>query len=99
VVFRNRKALKLGDHYSVAGLEDVCVVERKGLPDLVHLFTAERSVFINRLRLMSRCPHRLLVVTAPLSQVKSAYPQAGANPNRIAQSLIAALAGRADRVL
>jgi ERCC4-type nuclease len=34
-----RKALKLGD-YSVAGLEDVCVVERKDLSDLVHSFTA-----------------------------------------------------------
>ncbi len=30
-----KKALKLGD-YSVAGLEDVCVVERKDLPDLIH---------------------------------------------------------------
>src|SRR5271165_4371025 len=29
------KALKLGD-YSIAGLEDVCVVERKDLPDLIH---------------------------------------------------------------
>jgi len=28
-----KKALKLGD-YSVAGLEDRCVVERKALPDL-----------------------------------------------------------------
>src|SRR6202022_3151037 len=30
-----KKPLKLGD-YSVAGLEDVCVVERKDLPDLIH---------------------------------------------------------------
>lgn len=59
----------------------------------MHSFTAERFVFVNRLRLMSRCPHRLLVITAPLSQVKSEYPHAGANPNRITQSLIAALAG------
>ena len=29
------KALKLGD-YSVAGLEESCVVERKDLPDLIH---------------------------------------------------------------
>ena len=33
------KPLKLGD-YSVAGLEDVCVVERKDLPDLIHSLTA-----------------------------------------------------------
>jgi ERCC4-type nuclease len=86
------KCLKLGD-YSIAGLEDTCVVERKDLPDLVHSFTTERAVFVNRLRLMSRYPDRLLVVTAPLSQVKSPYPHTGAKPNRITQSLIAVLAG------
>ena len=87
-----KKALKLGD-YSVAGLEDRCVVERKSLPDLVHSFTADRAVFVNRLKLMSRCTHRLLVITAGLSQVKSHYPYSAASPNRIFQSLIALLAG------
>jgi ERCC4-type nuclease len=87
-----RKSLKLGD-YSVAGLEDVCVVERKDLPDLIHSLTAERSVFVNRLRRMSRYSHRLLVITAALSQVKSLYPRGGANPNSVTQSLIAILAG------
>ena len=87
-----KKPLKLGD-YSVAGLEDVCVVERKDLPDLIHSLNAERSVFVNRLRLMSRYPHRLLVITATWSQVKSPYPHGGVNPNRITQSLIAVLAG------
>jgi ERCC4-type nuclease len=43
-----KKPLKLGD-YSVAGLEDVCVVERKDLPDLIHSLNAERSVFVSRL--------------------------------------------------
>jgi hypothetical protein len=76
-----RKALKLGD-YSIAGLEDVCVVERKDLSDLVHSFAAERAVFVHRLRLMAQYPHRLLVVTAPLSQVKSPYPHSAVNPNR-----------------
>ncbi len=87
-----KKPLKLGD-YSVAGLEDVCVVERKDHPDLIHSLTAERSVFVNRLRFMSRYPHRLLVITAALSQVKSPSPHGGVNPNRITQSLIAVLAG------
>src|SRR5450830_801135 len=86
------RALKLGD-YSILGLEDVCVVERKDLADLVHSFTATRSVFVDRLKRMTTYPHRLLVVTAALSQVKSAYPQVRANPNRIFQSLIALLAG------
>ena len=54
--------------------------------------TIGRSVFVNRLKLMSGIRHRLLVITAPLTQVKAPYPQPG-NPNRIFQSLIAVLAG------
>ena len=87
-----KKTLKLGD-YSIATLEDSCVVERKDLSDLVHSFTTERPVFVNRLRLMSAYPQRLLVITAALSTVKSSYSFSDVNPNRIMQSLIAALAG------
>jgi ERCC4-type nuclease len=86
------RALKLGD-YSIAGLEDSCVVERKDLPDLTHSLTAERPVFVHRLRLMSRYPHRLLVITTALSQVKSLQLHGGGSPNRLAQSLIAVLVG------
>lgn len=86
-----RKALKLGD-YSIAGMEEICTVERKELPDLVHSCTTERSVFTNRLRRMARCPYRLLLITSSLSQIKSPYSHGG-NPNRITQSLIAMLAG------
>jgi hypothetical protein len=86
-----RRALKLGD-YSIAGLEDVCVVERKDLSDLVRSFTVERAVFVTRLRQMAKYPHCLLVVTAALSQVKSPYPHSTVNP-QITQSLIAMLAG------
>lgn len=87
-----RRALKLGD-YSMAGLEEVCVVERKDLADLVRSFTVERQVFVDRLRRMSRYPRRLLVVTAALSQVKSPYPNSTAKPNQITQSLMAVLTG------
>ncbi|MGA3295584.1 MAG: ERCC4 domain-containing protein [Candidatus Acidiferrales bacterium] len=87
-----KKALPLGD-YSIAGLEDVCVVERKDLSDLVHSCTVERTAFINRLRLMARNPLRLLVVTSTLSQVKSAYAHASVDPNRTTQFLVAVLAG------
>ena len=86
------RALPLGD-YSVAGLEDVCVVERKDLSDLVHSCTVERTAFINRLRLMAQYPHKLLVVTSTLSQVKSRYAHASVDPNRITQFLVATLAG------
>jgi DNA excision repair protein ERCC-4 len=87
-----KTTLSVGD-YSVAGLQDVCVVERKDLSDLVHSCTAERTTFINRLRLMARYPHRLLVITSTLSQVKSAYAHARVDPNRTTQFLVAVLAG------
>jgi ERCC4-type nuclease len=87
-----KRALKIGD-YSVAGLEDVCVVERKSLDDLLRSLHVERSVFVSRLRNMSEYPDRLLVITAPLSQVKSRYEHSRANPNQITQSLVATLAG------
>jgi|SRR6516162_10333300 hypothetical protein len=87
-----RRALRLGD-YSVSGLEDICVVERKDLADLVHSFTVDRSVFVSRLKKMSTYPHRLLVITAALSSVKSRYPFSPSNPNRVIQSLLAVLAG------
>jgi ERCC4-type nuclease len=86
------RALKLGD-YSIAALEDRCVVERKDLSDLTCSFTADRPVFVHRLRLMSQYPHRLLVITAALSQAKSPQPYGGDSPNRLTQSLIAVLAG------
>jgi len=87
-----KRALKLGD-YSIAGLEDLCVVERKDLSDLIHSCTTDRLIFVNRLRQMAQYRHRLLLVTSTLSQIKSPHPHAGVNPNRITQSLIAMLAG------
>ena len=87
-----KRALELGD-YSIAGLEDICAVERKDLSDLVHSCTVARSAFIDRLRLMAAHPHRLIVITSALSQVKSPYSHSKIDPNRIMQFLIAALAG------
>ena len=87
-----KKALLLGD-YSIEGMEDICVVERKDLSDLVHSCTVDRAAFIHRLRLMAGHPHRLLVVTSPLSQVKSRYPHTNVDPNRVTQFLVAAFAG------
>jgi len=86
------RALRLGD-YSVAGMEDTCIVERKDLADLICSFTTNRSVFVARLRRMAEVPHGLLVVTSSLTEIKSEYPYRGANPNRITQSLIAVLSG------
>lgn len=86
------RALPLGD-YSVAGLEDVCVVERKDISDLVRSCTVDRTAFVKRLRLMAGYPHRLLVITTTLSQIKSRYAHASFDPNRTTQFLVAMLAG------
>lgn len=86
------RALPLGD-YSVAGMENSCVVERKDLGDLISSFTENRSVFVKRLRRMSELPHSLLVVTTALNEIKSEYPYRRVSPNQITQSLIAVLAG------
>ena len=86
------RALPLGD-YSVGGMENSCVVERKDLSDLVSSFAQNRSVFTKRLRRISELPHGLLVITAALSQINSAYPFGQTNPNQITQSLIAVLVG------
>ena len=70
------RALRLGD-YSVAGMEDTCIVERKDLADLICSFTTNRSVFIARLAewqtsrtaclwLLRRLPRsRRSILTAP----------------------------------
>lgn len=86
------RALPLGD-YSVGGMENSCVVERKDLADLIQSFTTNRSVFVSRLRRMADLPHSLLVITASLTEIKSQYPYGGAKPNHITQSLIAVLTG------
>jgi ERCC4-type nuclease len=87
-----KKALRIGD-YSVAGLEDRCVVERKDLGDLINSLSGDRTVFIKRLQRMSEFPDRLLVITDSLARVKSKYQFRSTNPNQITQSLIAVLAG------
>jgi ERCC4-type nuclease len=87
-----KRPLEIGD-YSIAGMQDTCAVERKDLNDLLRSFHVERPVFVKRLRRMSAFPDRLLVITAPLSQVKSRYEHSPANPNQVTQSLVATLAG------
>jgi ERCC4-type nuclease len=86
------RALKLGD-YSIKGMEDTCVVERKDRADLIQSFTTNRAVFVARLRRMADLPHSLLVITSSLTEIKSEYLYHAASCNRITQSLIAVLTG------
>ena len=76
------RALPLGD-YSIEGMEDSCVVERKDLADLIQSFTTNRKAFIGRLRRMADVPHSLLVVTASVrrDQVRISLPRRESQPN------------------
>jgi ERCC4-type nuclease len=80
-----KRPLKVGDYLLHCGTRGP-LVERKNFADLIHSLTTERSVFVGRLRLMSRYSNRLLVVTAALSDVKSSPTCIGANPNRVTRS-------------
>ena len=51
-----KRALRLGD-YSIAGMEELCVVERKDLSGLVHSCTTDRAMFISRMRRMASYLH------------------------------------------
>ena len=77
-----KKALQLGD-YSVAGMEDICAVERKGLSDLVHSLTAERSVFVHRLQLMARIPPSSAGDRRCFEPSSSATPMPGPTPTAL----------------
>src|SRR5262249_54816037 len=65
-----RRALNLGD-YSVAGLEDDCVVERKDVADLVHSLSTGRAGFVKWVCLLSRYPPKPPWVTAALCAEKT----------------------------
>jgi hypothetical protein len=59
----------------------------------VRSLTTDRANFVSQLKWMSAYPHKLLVITAALSSVKSTYPFSRCNPNQVMQALIAVLAG------
>ena len=94
-----KTVLGLGD-YSIEGMEDRCVVERRSLSDLARSFEGDdRRVFLRRLRLMAVYPDRMLLVDAPPLQVKAPYEFSGARPNQIVQSLMATIVGLRIQVL
>lgn len=62
------KALPVGD-YSVAGLEGMVVVERKGFDDVYKCLSGDRGRFEVQLRKLSKIPHRALVLDTTVNSL------------------------------
>ncbi len=89
------RALDTGD-YSIAGMEHLVRIERKTLNDLVRSLMADRARFLREMERLAEFPHKVLLVEASLSEVKSPYTfhtEIKAHPNGVAGS-IAAIAAR-----
>jgi uncharacterized Zn finger protein (UPF0148 family) len=84
-----RKRLPVGD-YTLQGMEEELIVERKTVPDLVKSIIQERSDFIKKCEKLSTFKKSCLVVEGSLSNVKTPYEDSQAHPNAVLGSLQAA---------
>jgi ERCC4-type nuclease len=84
-----RKRLSVGD-YTLLGMEEEVIVERKTVPDLVKSIIQERSDFIKKCERLSTFKKSCLVVEGSLSNVKTPYEDSQAHPNAVLGSLLAA---------
>jgi len=80
--------LKTGD-YSVVGMEDIAVIERKSLDDLVQSITWERERFERELTRMMQIRWRAVVVEAGLPDVVEWRYKSMARPESVVGSVIA----------
>ncbi len=84
-----RQALKVGD-YSVEGMEQVLILERKSLTDLITTLMQNRSRFFAGCEKMTQYRWRALLVEASYEDVKSVYGEelnTQAHPNAISGTL------------
>jgi len=83
------KRLLIGD-YTILGLEDEVIIERKTLPDLVKSIIQERKGFIEKCERLSAFRKKGLVIEGSLSSLKTPYEDSQAHPNAVLGSLLAA---------
>lgn len=82
-----RQKLHAGD-YTVEGMEDLLVLERKTLPDLVRTLIQQRPRFFKLCERMSRYRWRALFVQASYRDVKTPYDEYSlAHPNAVSGTL------------
>jgi hypothetical protein len=84
-----RRRLAVGD-YTLLGMEEEVIVERKTVPDLVKSIIQERRDFIKKCERLSTFKKSCLVVEGSLSNVKAPYEDSQAHPNAVLGSLLAA---------
>jgi hypothetical protein len=84
-----RRRLAVGD-YTLLGMEEEVIVERKTVPDLVKSIIQERNDFIKKCERLSTFKKSCLVVEGSLSNVKTPYEDSQSHPNAVLGSLLAA---------
>jgi len=84
-----RKRLPIGD-YTLLGMEDEVVVERKTLPDLVRSIIQERRDFIKKCEGLSAFKKKCIVIEGSTTSIKTLYEDSQAHPNAVFGSLLAA---------
>lgn len=85
-----RRALPAGD-YTLEGLEDLAVVERKSLDDLVQSLIRNRERFHRELRKLQSIPGACVVVEAGLNDLLSHQYKSGVHPNAVLGAVLAVI--------
>jgi hypothetical protein len=84
------QALKVGD-YSIEGMEELLVLERKTLTDLITTLIQQRERFFKQCEKMTKYRWRALLIEASYEDIKSPYDQdeynTSAHPNAVSGTL------------
>ncbi len=81
--------MPIGD-YTLLGMEEEVIVERKTVPDLVNSIIQDRKNFIEKCERLSKFRKKCLIIEGSLSSVKTPYENSQAHPNAVFGSLLAA---------
>lgn len=84
---QKKQKLNVGD-YSIEGMEDLLVIERKSLSDLITTLIQKRNRFFRLCEKMTQYRWRALFVEASYEDIKSPYGEyTMANPNAVSGTL------------
>ena len=87
IASHKRKKLSVGD-YSVEGMEDMLIIERKSLSDLITTLMQQRPRFFKQCEKMTQYRWRALFVEATYEDIKSYYGDyTQAHPNAVSGTL------------